>query len=212
MATTYSLYEAKAKFSEVMRKVRAGQRIVIAYRHEEIAEIRPIERAGSLSKRVARLEDAGTVGRLRTARALAGVTKRRGTRAIPRGARVMLAYVDTSCLVAIAFTETGAARLAGRLRRFERLFSSNLLRPTRSALIRERVRRSRRAPVVDHLMYPNRPLTSEYERIAGAGYLKGADLWHLANALFLAPDGRELTFLTLDRRQQDVAARLGFAV
>lgn len=126
----------------------------------------------------------------------------------------MLAYVDTSCLVAIAFTETGAARLAGRLRRFERLFSSNLLEAElRSALIRERV-----SAVPDALlswitwMYPNRPLTSEYERIVGAGYLKGADLWHLANALFLAPDGRELTFLTLDRRQQDVAARLGFAV
>jgi prevent-host-death family protein len=79
MATTYSLYEAKAKFSEVMRKVRAGQRIVIAYRHEEIAEIRPIERAGSLSKRVARLEDAGTVGRApNRAGLLRGVTKRRG--------------------------------------------------------------------------------------------------------------------------------------
>jgi prevent-host-death family protein len=41
VAHTYSTYEAKAKFSEVMRKVRAGQRIVIAYHGEEIAEIRP---------------------------------------------------------------------------------------------------------------------------------------------------------------------------
>ena len=38
MAVTYSTYEAKAKFSEVIRKVRAGQRVVIAYRGEEIAE------------------------------------------------------------------------------------------------------------------------------------------------------------------------------
>ena len=79
MATTYSLYEAKAKFSEVMRKVRAGQRIVIAYRHEEIAEIRPIERPGSLSKRIARLEDAGIVHRTpnRTG-SLRALSRRRG--------------------------------------------------------------------------------------------------------------------------------------
>ena len=38
---TYSTYEAKAKFSEVIRKVRAGQTVRIAYRGEEIAEVRP---------------------------------------------------------------------------------------------------------------------------------------------------------------------------
>ena len=32
MAHVYSTYEAKARFSEVIRKVRAGQRVVIAYR------------------------------------------------------------------------------------------------------------------------------------------------------------------------------------
>ncbi len=37
------------------------------------------------------------------------------------------AYVDTSCLVAIAFDEPGADKVAARLRRFERLFASNLL-------------------------------------------------------------------------------------
>jgi prevent-host-death family protein len=60
MAQTYSTYEAKARFSEVMRKVRAGQRIVIAYRGQRVAEIRPIEDAErGLEKRLARLEDEG---------------------------------------------------------------------------------------------------------------------------------------------------------
>ena len=60
MAHVYSTYEAKARFSEVMRKVRAGQRVVIAYRGEEVAEIRPLENhAGSLEKTMARLEDQG---------------------------------------------------------------------------------------------------------------------------------------------------------
>lgn len=69
MAQVYSTYEAKAKFSEVIRKVRAGQRVVIAYRGEEIAEIRPIEAAtGSLEKTVRRLEDRGLLARSRRRR------------------------------------------------------------------------------------------------------------------------------------------------
>ena len=59
-------------------------------------------------------------------------------------------------------------------------------------------------------VYPNRPLTPEYARITAAGYLRGADLWHLTNALFLAPDSADLSFLTLDGRQGEVARRLGF--
>ena len=123
-----------------------------------------------------------------------------------------LAYVDASCLVAIAFDEPGAARLAGRLRRFDRLFSSNLLEAElRSALVREGVDgRAEDLLLWITWVYPNRPLTAEFARITAAGYRKGADLWHLANALFLAPDGKDLDFLTLDSRQKEVAARLGF--
>ena len=123
------------------------------------------------------------------------------------------AYVDSSCLVAIAFDEVGAGRLAARLRRFDRLFSSNLLEAElRSALVREGVD-DRADGLLSWItwVYPNRPLAAEFARITAAGYLKGADLWHLANALFLAPDRKELTFLTLDRRQRDVARNLGFA-
>jgi prevent-host-death family protein len=66
MAETYSTYEAKAKFSEVIRKVRAGQRIIIAYRGEEIAEIRSLERRGqSLERSLPRLEDQGILSRAR---------------------------------------------------------------------------------------------------------------------------------------------------
>lgn len=64
MAQVYSTYEAKARFSEVIRKVRAGQRVVIAYRGKEVAEIRPlVNRAGSLEKIMAQLEDQGVLGR-----------------------------------------------------------------------------------------------------------------------------------------------------
>jgi hypothetical protein len=45
-----------------------------------------------------------------------------------------------------------------------------------------------------------------------AGYVRGADCWHLATALYLAPDAGDLVFLTLDLRQRAVAKTLGFAV
>ncbi len=125
-----------------------------------------------------------------------------------------LAYLDTSCLVAIAFDEPGSRRLAARLKRFDRLFSSNLLEAElRSALIREKVE-SRGEALLFNIawIFPNRPLTLEFDRLAAVGYIKGADMWHLANALFLAPDGRDLAFLTLDRRQSEVATTLGFAL
>ena len=124
------------------------------------------------------------------------------------------AYVDSSCLVAIAFDEPGARKLAGRLRRFDRLFASNLLEAElRSALLREKVE-SEGEELLSWMTWvcPNRPLTPEFARIVAAGYLKGADLWHLAVALFLAPDPKELTFLTLDARQGEIAGRIGFTL
>jgi predicted nucleic acid-binding protein len=126
---------------------------------------------------------------------------------------VNFAYVDTSWLVAIAFDEPGARRLADRLRRFDRRFASNLLEAElRSALAREGVA-DRPEPLLSWItwVYPNRPLTPELDQALAFGYLRGADLWHLATALFLAPEPEEIAFLTLDQRQREVAARLGFA-
>jgi prevent-host-death family protein len=77
---TYSTYEAKAKFSEVIRKVRAGQRIVIAYRGREVAEIVPIQKGeGGLKQSLQRLEDAGLLSPpRRPAGPLRPLAKRRG--------------------------------------------------------------------------------------------------------------------------------------
>ena len=61
MAQTYSAYEAKAKFSEILRKVRAGQRIVISYRGEAVAEIRPLA-PQSLEASLKQLEAEGVIG------------------------------------------------------------------------------------------------------------------------------------------------------
>ena len=123
-----------------------------------------------------------------------------------------LAYIDSSCLVAIAFAEPGASKVASRLRRMDRLFASNLLEAQlRSALAREAVPADP-AGLLSSItwVYPNRPLSGEFERVLVEGYVKGADLWHLACALFLAPEPKDLAFLTLDTRQEEIARKLGF--
>lgn len=122
------------------------------------------------------------------------------------------AYLDTSCLVAIAFREAGWERTAEALDGFERLVSSNLLEAElRSALAREDVRQLA-VPLLAGVSWilPRRPLTKEIQRVAAEDYLRGADLWHLACALFTAGDPAELTFATLDGRQSEVASALGF--
>ena len=42
MTIVYSTYEAKARFSELLRLVREGQTVTVTYRGEPVAEVRPI--------------------------------------------------------------------------------------------------------------------------------------------------------------------------
>ena len=57
---------------------------------------------------------------------------------------------------------------------------------------------------------PDRPLSAEMGRVFEAGYVRGAGCWHLATGLFLVEDPAEISFLTLDERQAQVARALGF--
>lgn len=62
MKRIYSIYEAKAKFSEIVRAVRErGDTITITYHGEPVAEMRPIEAAGSAAERIAELEASGVL-------------------------------------------------------------------------------------------------------------------------------------------------------
>jgi hypothetical protein len=54
------------------------------------------------------------------------------------------------------------------------------------------------------------PLTAEIQEVLRAGYLRGADCWHVAAALTYSPD-RSISFLSLGKAQLAVAARLGFS-
>lgn len=123
-----------------------------------------------------------------------------------------VAYVDSSCLVALTLGEPAAGRVVEMLRPFTRLVSSNLLEAeVRAALGRERV-----VPAADTFtgvgwVLPERALAQEFELVAGHGTLRGADLWHVACALYLDPTAAELAFVTLDVAQRTVAAAVGFA-
>ncbi len=122
------------------------------------------------------------------------------------------AYVDSSCLVAVAFAEAGSARLIRSLQAFDVLLSSNLLEAElRAAIRRENVAADPSALIsAISWVYPDRPLTQEITRILDTGYVRGADLWHLAVALFVDPP-REIGFLTLDTRQREISHQLGFS-
>ena len=124
-----------------------------------------------------------------------------------------VAYVDTSALVAIAFNERGAAALAKRLDAFSRLLSSNLLEAElRAAFTREGHRFTPCLVSGIEWVLPDRPLTDEFETVLQVGYLRGAYLWHVATALYLAEEPGAISFVTLAVRQRTVATALGFQV
>ncbi|MEZ4416141.1 MAG: PIN domain-containing protein [Gemmatimonadota bacterium] len=121
-----------------------------------------------------------------------------------------LAYLDTSVLVAIAFGESGGEELARTLAGFDELVTSNLLEAElRAAFVREDVPFEPALLTSLSWILPDRPLTTEYATVLDAGYLRGADLWHVACALFVSPDPTALTFATVDARQGQVASAIG---
>jgi len=123
-----------------------------------------------------------------------------------------VAYVDTSCIVAAAFSEPSATNVIKRLARFDRVLSSTLL----EAELFSALRREGRELADDYmnaieLVTVDRPLRAEVTKVLSAGNVRGADCWHVATALYLAADPSELSFVTLDVPQRKVAGALGFA-
>lgn len=124
-----------------------------------------------------------------------------------------VAYVDTSYLVAIAFDEPGAEDARRRLESADLLVASNLLEAEyRATFAREDVEFDDGALGWLRWVLPDRTLGPEMGRVLGRGCARGADLWHLSTALYVAPVPSELTFLTLDTRQRALATSLGFTV
>lgn len=126
---------------------------------------------------------------------------------------ITTAYVDTSVLISVAFDQSGSKVLSRRLNSFENLISSNLLEAEFHAAF------AREGRVVDRSslrrvawILPERPLEDEIAQVLEHGYVRGADCWHLATALYsVAREPSSISFLTLDSRQRTIARALGFA-
>jgi predicted nucleic acid-binding protein len=123
-----------------------------------------------------------------------------------------VAYVDSSVLVGHAFGERSASTVVRRLRSYARVVSSPLLEAELLAALRREGRELDERWLDGISLVPtDRSLRAEIDIVLGAGYLRGADCWHLATALYVAAEPASLAFLTLDTRQAAVAAKLGFA-
>lgn len=62
MKYTYSLYDAKAKLSALVRQVRDGHHVTITLHGEPVAELRPVTKAeGGLAARLKELKERGVI-------------------------------------------------------------------------------------------------------------------------------------------------------
>jgi hypothetical protein len=102
--------------------------------------------------------------------------------------------------------------LRARLETYDALYSANLLEAElRAAFAREGVAWQRDLVRSIGWVLPARRLSDEIARVLEAGYLRGADAWHVACALHLHDALGELDFLTLDAAQREVAAAAGMS-
>ena len=171
---TFSTYDAKSRFSEVLRRVREGRTVTVTYQGAPVAEIRPLDRSGGTSARMEWLRGRGVViAPENKARKLAPIARRPGA--------------------------------------YDALVSSNLLEAElRCALRREGVEGGDDLLAALGWILPDRRLTAEMERVLAVRPLRGADLSHVATALYLAESPGDVDFLTLDVAQRETAAAVGF--
>ena len=111
----------------------------------------------------------------------------------------------------MAFREPRGGEVRDRLNGHSRVVSSNLLEAElRTAYAREGQPFSPGLVANIEWISPPRSIGEEIEAVLLAGYARGADLWHLACALYVTDRPGELAFVTLDQRQREVAQVLGF--
>ena len=72
----YTTFEAKTRFSEVLKKVREGRTVTVTYHGEPVAEIRPLDRHSGMAARLDWLRSRGV---------LVGPTRRSDAEPLPVG-------------------------------------------------------------------------------------------------------------------------------
>jgi predicted nucleic acid-binding protein len=133
------------------------------------------------------------------------------------GGSLLKAYLDTSAAIGLLFGEARAQGLARTLKTTDQLLSASLIvAELLGAFHREGRPLAEADPMLDAVSLittSGSSLVEECAQVLELGYLRGADLWHLASAVFIAGAHRaELLFISLDDRQRAQAKKLGFGV
>lgn len=127
----------------------------------------------------------------------------------------MIHYLDTSAWIAWKFGQTGQEKFLEIDFEKDTVIASPLLVSEYVAFLgREKLLTETRFEDelgFIHWIYPSDPLFQESLECVRAYAVKGADLHHLATALWFSQDSRdELYFLTCDHQQEAAAKKLGF--
>lgn len=123
------------------------------------------------------------------------------------------AYVDTSALVAATFGGAPEGVLAVLMK--AHLFVGTVGEAELASVYRREGRELEQLRELQRswsLVTPRESLLPQLQRVLDTGYLRGADAWHVACALWLTPDPAALYFVTLDLAQARVARMLGLNV
>lgn len=125
-----------------------------------------------------------------------------------------IGYIDTSVLVAMAFDDAGGAFIGRSVKTFDRLYSSTLLEAEFfSATNQEnKLKDATRFIKPVRFCYPDTNLTQQLKQVLSHGQCDGSAAHHLACALYLFPNAKDVFFLSLHPNQSAVAAKLGFQV
>ena len=127
-----------------------------------------------------------------------------------------IAYVDSSSLVPLVFGERRAGdAITWRLRQYWTLLSSNLLEAELRVAFRQ-AQQDFDPILLSNITWvmPDRALDAELADTLAVANLRPAQLWHLANAVYIRQrlGGLPMAFITLDEQQETVAVEFGFAV
>ena len=124
-------------------------------------------------------------------------------------------YVDSSILVAVLFREHSSERYRKLLTEAEEVISSALCEAeVFSSSSREKVSLDRAEGILEHisLVIPDRSLREEYREIFSKGYCRSADAHHIACAIYLDANRKDLQFLTADLQQEVSARKVGLRI
>jgi predicted nucleic acid-binding protein len=121
-------------------------------------------------------------------------------------------YVDSSAITSILLSQSAYPNLQSRLMRGG-LFSSLLLEAeVFSALRRESLSFEEFDQFRELILWikPTRPLQPEITEVLRRAYLRGADAFHLASAIYAFKNRQDVEFCSLDKSQRSAAETCGF--